>query len=69
MAKKFKTLAEVEAEHILNVLGQCYWNKSHAADKLGIARSTLVRKIQLLEKNGYNVRHRARGGVRRNRHS
>ena len=67
MAKKFKTLAEVEAEHILEVLTHCQWNKSHASEILGVARSTLVRKLQQLEKGGYDVHHRGRGGIPRGR--
>lgn len=69
MARRFKTLAEVEADHILDVLAHHNWNKSHASEVLGIARSTLVRKIQNLQKQGYEIRHRNRGGIPRSRRS
>ncbi|MFP4498413.1 MAG: sigma-54-dependent transcriptional regulator [Vulcanimicrobiota bacterium] len=41
-----KTLAEVETEHIKNVLSYVSGNKTEAARILGIARKTLRRKIQ-----------------------
>lgn len=59
----------MEAEYILDVLAHHNWNKSHASEVLGIARSTLVRKIQQLQKKGYEIRHRGRGGIPRNRRS
>jgi transcriptional regulator with PAS, ATPase and Fis domain len=39
------TLAEMEQDHIAMVLGVCHHNHSHAAQVLGIARSTLLRKL------------------------
>ncbi|MCB1939264.1 MAG: sigma-54-dependent Fis family transcriptional regulator, partial [Rhodocyclaceae bacterium] len=38
------TLAEVERQHILAVLGQCAGNKTQAARLLGVSRKTLERK-------------------------
>lgn len=43
-------LKKLEKEHILNVLSECSGNHSQAADRLGIARNTLWRKLKL-----YNV--------------
>lgn len=39
-------LKELEKEHILNVLSECSGNHSQAADRLGIARNTLWRKLK-----------------------
>jgi DNA-binding NtrC family response regulator len=44
-----RTLAEVEAEHILNVLGAVGGNKTKAAEVLGIDRKTLREKLKSLE--------------------
>lgn len=41
-----KSLFEVELTHILTVLEQTGWNKSKAAEILGIERSTLDRKLK-----------------------
>jgi DNA-binding NtrC family response regulator len=43
-----RTLAEVEAEHILNVLGAVGGNKTKAAEVLGIDRKTLREKLKSL---------------------
>ncbi len=43
------SLAEVERQHILATLKATGWNKSQAANMLGIERSTLDRKIQRYE--------------------
>jgi DNA-binding protein Fis len=43
-----RTLAEVEAEHILTVLGSVGKNKSLAAKILGIDRKTLREKLKHL---------------------
>jgi Nif-specific regulatory protein len=40
------SLADLEKRHILNTLGYTDWNKSRAAEILGIERSTLDRKIK-----------------------
>lgn len=40
------TLAEAENEHILRVLAISDGNKTRAARTLGIARSTLIRKLE-----------------------
>ena len=44
-----RTLAEVEREHIRNVLAQVGGNKTHAARILGIDRKTLRQKLKRLE--------------------
>ena len=41
-----KTLAEVEKEHITNVLSYVNGNKTKAADILGIDRKTLREKLK-----------------------
>lgn len=43
-------LKKLEKEHILNVLSECSGNHSRTAEKLGIARNTLWRKLK-----NYNV--------------
>ncbi len=43
---KFLTLEENEKEHIRQALDKCEWNKSKAADLLGIPRRTLYNKIK-----------------------
>ncbi len=48
-ASKDRSLEEVELEHILRILEQTGWNKTKAADILGITRKTLLSK---LKKNG-----------------
>jgi Nif-specific regulatory protein len=40
------SLADIERRHILGVLNHTGWNKSRAANILGIERSTLDRKIR-----------------------
>ena len=40
------TLEEIEQNHILAVLDRTNWNKSQAAQILGIERSTLDRKLK-----------------------
>ncbi len=35
-----------EREHVAEVLEQCHWNRSEAADKLGMHRTTLWRKMK-----------------------
>lgn len=39
-------LKRLEREHIFNILAECSWNHSQAADRLGIARNTLWRKLK-----------------------
>ncbi len=48
-----RPLAEVEAEHILDTLRRCRYNRSEAARALGIGRNTLWRKLKALEELGY----------------
>ena len=52
----FQTLAEVEKEHILDVLHKLGGNKTHAAKALGIGIRTLQRKLIQYDykKNGEN---------------
>jgi transcriptional regulator with PAS, ATPase and Fis domain len=46
MAKdKLLPMEEVEKRYILTVLRRCGGNKKHAADRLGISRRTLQRRI------------------------
>jgi DNA-binding NtrC family response regulator len=42
---QIQTLAELERSHILMVLAICCGNKTHTAQKLGIDRRTLTRKL------------------------
>jgi DNA-binding NtrC family response regulator len=44
-----RTLAEVEAEHIRNVLASVGGNKTRAAEILGIDRKTLRERLKLYE--------------------
>ena len=46
---RLRKLEEIEKDHILQTLNHLEWNKSKAADKLGIERSTLDRKIKAYE--------------------
>jgi transcriptional regulator of acetoin/glycerol metabolism len=41
-----RNLAAVEQAHIVQTLERCGWNHSRAADALGIARTTLWRKLK-----------------------
>jgi two-component system response regulator HydG len=41
-----QTLAEVEKSHIFQTLERCGWNHSHAAEALGIGRTSLWRKLK-----------------------
>jgi DNA-binding NtrC family response regulator len=41
-----QTLAEAERAHILAILEQCAWSYSQAAERLGIGRTTLWRKLK-----------------------
>jgi len=41
-----KNLAEIEKAYIIQTLERCAWNHSRAADALGIARTTLWRKLK-----------------------
>lgn len=40
------TIEDMERNHIRKMLDHCEWNKSEAARKLGIERSTLDRKLK-----------------------
>jgi DNA-binding NtrC family response regulator len=46
MIGKYKSLEEIEKEYIKAVLQAHHWNKSHAANILGIDRKTLLAKIK-----------------------
>ncbi len=52
--EKDYSLAELEKDYILEVLDQKSWNKTRAAEKLGITRATLLNKLKLYE-NGKKV--------------
>jgi DNA-binding NtrC family response regulator len=41
-----KAVEEPEKEHILSVLGRCGWNRSKAAEMLGVNRTTLYNKMK-----------------------
>lgn len=43
------SLAEAEAAHVRRVLDLCNGNRTRAAAALGVARSTLIRKLQEIE--------------------
>ena len=47
----FPTLEELEATHLRRALARSGGNRTHAARLLGIARSTLIRKIERLERS------------------
>ena len=47
-----RTLADVEAEHICNVLDSVNGNKTRAAEVLGIDRKTLREKLKIIERSG-----------------
>ena len=53
------TLDTVVRDHIASVLDDCGWNMSHAADALGISRSTLYKKI-----DKFNIRKPTDAGDR-----
>lgn len=40
-----QTLAEKERTHIMQTLERCRWNRSRAAEALGVGRTTLWRKL------------------------
>jgi len=42
----FKTMNEMESDMIRETLIKCHGNQSHAAKKLGIGRTTLIRKMK-----------------------
>jgi DNA-binding NtrC family response regulator len=45
-ANAVETLADCEKRHILAVLAQCHWNRTHAAAKLAISVRTLRNKLK-----------------------
>jgi DNA-binding protein Fis len=47
-----RSLAEVEAEHIRNVLSSVDGNRTRAAEILGIDRKTLREKLKRIEADG-----------------
>jgi len=49
-----RTLAEVEADHILNVLAYVNGNKTRAAEILGITRKTLREKLKKFKYQNYS---------------
>jgi transposase len=50
-----KTLDEVEREYIFQVLEQCEWCRTKAANILGVSFKTIVNKIIKWKKEGYNI--------------
>ncbi len=50
-----KTVAEVERELIIETLGHCLGNRTHAANILGISIRTLRNKLKLYTDEGLNV--------------
>jgi len=54
-SSRIKTLAEVEKEHIEKILKKVDWNRSKAAELLGITRKTVQAKIKK-----YNIKQKER---------
>jgi two-component system, NtrC family, response regulator HydG len=54
-ASSMCTLANVEREHILNVLDQCDGNREQAAEVLGIGVATLYRRLKDYRTDGVDV--------------
>lgn len=54
VSNKPQMLKELEDAVIINCIKECDGNRSLVAKKLGIARSTLYRKLELMKKMGYN---------------
>jgi len=50
-----KTVSEVERELIINTLGHCLGNRTHAATILGISIRTLRNKLKQYNSEGFNV--------------
>jgi DNA-binding NtrC family response regulator len=50
-----RTMAEVEAEHILMTLRRCKNNKAEAARVLGLGRNTLWRKLKQIEQSRHDA--------------
>lgn len=50
-----RTMAEVEAEHILMTLRRCKNNKAKAARVLGLGRNTLWRKLKQIEQTRHDA--------------
>ena len=48
-AQRLGTMEETERDAIVRTLRECAGNRTHAADKLGISRRTIIRKIQKFE--------------------
>jgi DNA-binding NtrC family response regulator len=56
VARKVRSLAEVEREYILAVLAAAEGNKTKAAEQLGIGQATLYRKLKTYEPSGTPLR-------------
>ena len=55
MDQSIRTLAEVEREHVLNILRLCGYNRTHTASVLGISLRGLRLKLHQYGAQGIDV--------------